>query len=162
MEKFATFTVLFDRIATVLHTKLGVSKELLPDNNIPLQTLETLAIWDTGASGSCITAKAVQELGLIPFSKLRVLTASGEVIQNVYKVCFHLPHNVSINLSVTEVPALQNKFEASVGMNIISRGDLAISNFDGRTCLTFRMPSQARTDYTGTVDEAGNVLAPNS
>lgn len=157
MEDVSTFTVVYDRIATVLHTKLGISKEVLPETSDDIEIMETIAIWDTGASGSCITSKAVQLLGLIPYSKLRVLTASGEVYQNVYKVCFHLPHKVSINLPVTEVPALQNKFEALVGMNIISKGDLAISNYDGRTCLTFRMPSQARTDYSGTVDATGKL-----
>ncbi len=130
---------------------MSVSKELLVGSSGNPDMMEMQAIWDTGASGSCITSKVVKELGLIPYSKLRVLTASGEVFQNVYKVCFHLPHDVSINLTVTEVPGLQNKFEALVGMNIISMGDFTISNFEGRTCLSFRMPSQERTDYTGTV-----------
>jgi hypothetical protein len=150
VEDSKTFTVLFDRIVTIPHTKLSVSKELLVGSSGNPDTKGMQAIWDTGASGSCITSKVVKELGLIPYSKLRVLTASGEVFQNVYKVCFHLPHDVSINLTVTEVPGLQNKFDALVGMNIISMGDFTISNFEGRTCLSFRMPSQARTDYTGT------------
>lgn len=71
-------------------------------------------------------------------------------MQNVYLLCFHLPNNLSINLSVTEVPALPHKFEALIGMSIISHGDFTISNFEGCTCLSFRMPSTARTDYTGT------------
>jgi predicted aspartyl protease len=150
VEELKTFSVLFDQIVKIPHTKLSVSGELLlGDNSLP-DLMEMQAIWDTGASGSCITTNVVKTLGLIPYSKLRVLTASGEVFQNVYKVCFHLPHDVSINIPVTEVPALQNKFGALVGMNIISMGDFTISNFEGRTCLSFRMPSQARTDYTGT------------
>jgi predicted aspartyl protease len=158
----SAFTVLFDRVANVIHTKLGVSEEVSETNLKDVHTFETHAIWDTGASGCCVTTKVVQELGLKPSSKIKVLTAAGEVIQNVYLICFHLPNNLSVNLPVTEVPSLPNKFEALIGMSVISHGDLAISNFDGRTCLTFRMPSQARTDYTGTVNEAGNALAPIS
>ena len=158
----SAFTVLFDRVANVIHTKLEVSEEVSDTNLHQVRTYETHAIWDTGASGCCVTSKIVSELGLKPSSKIKVLTAAGEVIQNVYLMCFHLPNNLSINLPVTEVPALPHKFEALVGMSVISHGDLAISNFDGRTCLLFRMPSQARTDFTGTVDGAGNAIAPIS
>ncbi|MBP8073444.1 MAG: retroviral-like aspartic protease family protein [Bacteroidia bacterium] len=146
----SAFTVLFDRVTNVIHTQLGISDEASEANVQQIKTYPTYAIWDTGASGCAITSKVVAELGLKPTSSVRVFTATGEVMQNVYLLCFHLPNNLSINLSVTEVPALPHKFEALIGMSIISHGDFTISNFEGRTCLSFRMPSQARTDYTGT------------
>jgi predicted aspartyl protease len=146
----SAFTVLFDRIANVIHTQLGISEAVSEDIVQSVEMYETHAIWDTGASGCCITSKVVADLGLLPSSKIKVLTAAGEVFQNVYLICFHLPNNLSINLPVTEVPSLPNKFEVLVGMSVISHGDLAISNFEGRTCISFRMPSIARTDYTGT------------
>lgn len=144
----SAFTVLFDRVTSVIHTKVGLSEEVSEESLNDVRMIETVAIWDTGASGCCITTKMVKELGLEPYRKMKVLTAAGEVLQNAYMVCFHLPNNLSINLSVTEVPSLPHQFEALVGMSIMSHGDLAISNFEGRTCISFRMPSQARTDYT--------------
>ena len=35
-----------------------------------------------------------------------------------------------------------------VGMDILSKGDIAISNFDGHTTFTFRMPSQEEVKYS--------------
>jgi hypothetical protein len=51
---------------------------------------EINAIWDTGATGSAITTKVVQELGLIPTGKAQVSTANGLAIQNTYTIryCF--------------------------------------------------------------------------
>lgn len=146
----SAFTVLFDRVANVIHTKLDISEEVSEENIHQVRAYKTHAIWDTGASGCCITSKVVQDLGLEPYAKMNVLTAAGEIMQNAYLVCFHLPNNLSVNLRVTEVASLPNKFEALIGMSVISHGDFTISNFEGRTCLSFRMPSKARTDYTGT------------
>lgn len=124
-------------------------------NEDPIRTFETNAIWDTGATGCCITPKVVQMLGLKPYSKASVLTAGGQKYQNAYKVCFHLHNNVSMNIAVTEVATLRGDVEALIGMNVISLGDFTISNFADRTCMTFRMPSLETTDYTGTVDRGG-------
>jgi hypothetical protein len=38
-------------------------------------------------------------------------------------------------------------FGAIIGMDIISRGDSAITNYNGKTWLTFRIPSLFGTDY---------------
>lgn len=40
-------------------------------------------------------------------------------------------------------------------ISVIFHGDLTVNKFEGRTCISFRMPSQARTDYTGRVDVYG-------
>jgi hypothetical protein len=34
-----------------------------------------------------------------------------------------------------------------IGMDIISLGDFAISNFDGKTQFSFRIPSQRHVEY---------------
>lgn len=109
--------------------------------------LPTFAIWDTGANGSCITPFVVQALGLKSFQKAYVHTAAGEAIQDVYEVCIHLPNGVSVNVQVTEIPSLSNDFEALIGMNIIGLGDFAVSNFEGLTQMTFRVPSVEHADY---------------
>lgn len=110
--------------------------------------LPTLAIWDTGANGSCITPIVVKALGLKSFQKAYVHTGAGEAIQDVYEVCIHLPNNVSVNVQVTEIPYLSDDFEALIGMNIIGLGDFAVSNLEGRTQMTFRVPSVQHADYT--------------
>ena len=55
-----------------------------------------------------------------------------------------------ITEQVTECDELSNdgSVGALLGMNIISTGDFAVSNYRGRTKFTFRSPSIAHVDYT--------------
>lgn len=50
MEDVSTFTVVYDRIATVLNTKLGISNEVLPETSDDIEIMETIAIWETGVA----------------------------------------------------------------------------------------------------------------
>ncbi len=34
-----------------------------------------------------------------------------------------------------------------IGMDIISNGDFAVSNYDGKTYFSFRLPSQEHVEY---------------
>lgn len=39
------------------------------------------------------------------------------------------------------------EFDVLIGMDIITRGDFAISNFNGKTLFSFRSPSVASVDF---------------
>lgn len=41
-------------------------------------------------------------------------------------------------------------------MDVITKGDFAISNYDGKTVFTFRIPSIAVTDYIQELSDAVN------
>lgn len=111
------------------------------------------AIWDTGASGSAITKYVAKELGLIPTGRTIVHTASGEVEQNTYLVDIGLPNAVKVNgLIVNEVPALFGHAEVLIGMDIITLGDFSITNFNGKSCMSFRIPSLHEIDYAKNPD----------
>ena len=62
------------------------------------------------------------------------------------KVCFR-------SLRVTEGD-LPGDVEVLIGMDIIGSGDFAISNKDGKTAFSFRMPSLERIDF---VEQAKNL-----
>ncbi len=40
-----------------------------------------------------------------------------------------------------------NKVGIIIGMDIINQGDMTISNFQGKTSLTFRTPSKGNIDF---------------
>ena len=106
------------------------------------------AIWDTGASGSAITTKVVKELGLVPTGMANVTTANGEVIQNTYTLDIGLPNEVLIQgIIATEVSALASGCDALIGMDVITLGDFSITNHNGLTCMSFRVPSAHEIDY---------------
>ncbi len=50
-------------------------------------------------------------------------------------------------VQVTECPDIAGQFGAIIGMDVITLGDLSITNLNGQTWMTFRIPSYAATDY---------------
>jgi predicted aspartyl protease len=106
------------------------------------------AIWDTGATGSAITKKVAQKLGLIPTGMAQVSTANGIATQNTYTINIGLPNHVVIqNVIVTEIDALSAGCDALIGMDVITIGDFSITNHQGITCMSFRLPSSHELDY---------------
>ena len=68
-------------------------------------------------------------------------------LQNVYKINLSLPNNVLLNdVIVTEVPMI-SQADMLIGMSVINRGDFSVSNYNGKTILSFRIPSLADADY---------------
>ena len=45
-----------------------------------------------------------------------------------------------------------------VGMNIIGMGDFSITNFNGETTMTFRVPSLEKNDYVSEIAEHNKML----
>ena len=62
-------------------------------------------------------------------------------------VNLYLPNNVAVaGVLAARMPSMHG-FSAIVGMDVITRGDLAITNCSGATCMTFRVPSIQRIDF---------------
>lgn len=107
------------------------------------------ATWDTGASVSCISRSLVEKMELEPDGMERIVTPSGSPVVDWYYVDVMLPHHVIVpNVVVCEAELDQQGFDMLIGMDIILRGDFAISNVENSTVFTFRMPSKERADYT--------------
>ncbi len=141
----SAFTYKANGIANVLlsEVKVSANKELFKD----AKEEQFYGIWDTGASNTAISSKVVQACGLIPTGKATINTANGENIVNTYIVDIGLPNNVNINgVQVTEFTAVEGS-DLLIGMDIMGLGDLAISNYDGKTTFSFRVPSVKCTDY---------------
>lgn len=104
------------------------------------------ALWDTGATGTVITKKIVDDLGLKQIGITKVFHGDGSTDQPVYYINIMLPHRVGFSY----VRATEGKltgFDVLVGMDIIVKGDFAITNSDGRTTFSFRIPSETCIDF---------------
>lgn len=111
--------------------------------------LPVQAQWDTGATGTCISRELVQKLGLQPTGKVRVSTPSGLGVMNKYLINLILNNEVRIqNLIVMDSEIGKQGIDVLIGMDIISLGDFAVSNYDGRTQFSFRIPSQEHVQYS--------------
>lgn len=110
--------------------------------------LPVKAQWDTGATGTCISREVVSQLGLQPTGMINVQTPSGIGTMNKYMVNLILNNEVKImNLIVMDSEIGNQGIDVLIGMDIISIGDFAVSNFEGKTQFSFRMPSQEHVEY---------------
>ena len=147
--------VLINEVKITKATSLPKISEVLPIEDYDFK--EYKAIWDTGATGSVITEKVVEELDLKPTGMVIVSTASGETIANTYIVNIWLPNKVVFyDLKVTE-GNIQGETEVLIGMDIISSGDFAVTNYDDKTVFTFRHPSAARIDFVKNIRQERTV-----
>lgn len=118
----------------------------------PFPILKKQALWDTGATGSLITPQTAQELNLIPTGTTNLVHDGGQEQRNTYIVNIFLPNKVAIwGAVVAESGNIFGGFDAIIGMDIITMGDMAITNCNDQTCMSYRVPSITQIDY---VEEA--------
>lgn len=112
-----------------------------------ITTSDYKALWDTGAQATCITEQIATDLNLTPVTFKRVKGAyGGETTRPAFRVCLYLPNMVVIeNLLVTQAEI--GGADVLIGMDVIVRGDFAVSNFNGVTTFSFRCPSGGSIDF---------------
>lgn len=105
------------------------------------------SLWDTGATISVLSEHVVNELGLESEGYINVSHAGGESQDvPIYYANILLYNNVYVeNLRVGLMPA--RSLDVIVGMDIINRGDFAVSNRNGATSFSFRVPSVEDFDF---------------
>lgn len=148
MEKQSkSFTLKAKGILRVLQTECGVCKAFDPlSGEVHPKIEKFIGLWDTGATGTVISNECAEKLDLKPISKTKVYHADGESIVNVYLINIFLPNQVAFPfIKVTE--GKLNGTDLLIGMDIISKGDFAITNFGNETIFSFRVPSTQRIDF---------------
>lgn len=112
------------------------------------------AIWDTGATKSVITQRVVEHGKLQPIGMVNVHTVSGTNQSPVYLVAIGLPNNVWFFDTRVSVGVLTPDIDVLIGMDVISRGDLAITCKDGKTTFSFQCPSSNHIDFVKSIEGA--------
>ncbi|MGH8128276.1 MAG: retropepsin-like aspartic protease [Gammaproteobacteria bacterium] len=109
------------------------------------------AVWDTGAMACVISQQVVDACKLKPIGMTQVRGVHGVKTAEIYLVSVYLPSHVCcVNVKVTKGD-LGDGPQILIGMDIISRGDFAITTEHGKTVMSFRMPSVKCIDF---VEEA--------
>ncbi len=105
------------------------------------------AIWATGAMGTVITQKVVDECVLSPTGVVEVQTAAGKTKVNSYLAHVWLPNKIVVSDVQVTFGELGRGVDVLIGMNIIGKGDFAVTNKDEKTVFSFRIPSVEHIDF---------------
>jgi hypothetical protein len=154
------FTSQCDRLAKALMTPAWLCPAFDPRiQGLPQNLKQFTALWDTGATHSFITDRVVAECGLQPIGIATTKTASGLYSSSRFLVGIMLPNNVGFpTIPVAQV--IVPDADVLIGMDIITRGDFAVTNKGGQTTFTFRFPSTTRLDFVKEFHAAASNNAP--
>lgn len=165
LSKIKALTLPYNRISDVIACSVNVSfpKSLLSEGQAEVKD-DFIAIWDTGAMASAVTELAALKLGLIQTGVKQISGLGGTLDKKIYLVDILLPNHILLeNHPVTEIDNPKDKdgnklepFGMLIGMDIISMGDFSVTNFEGKTVMSFRVPSMHKicyvTEYKRRVD----------
>jgi len=114
----------------------------------PAGMVEANALWDTGASRSLIRPEIAAKLNLKSISKTFMDTPSDKSVpSNVYLINVFLPNRAKI-MYIQALEGTPNSCDMLIGMDVIALGDFAVTNLNGKTMFSFRMPSMTEIDFT--------------
>ena len=144
MNGYSAFTYHGNFALSELSTPVQVFPPLVPETFVPKNYT---AIWDTGATSSCITQRIVDDLGLQSVGSQRLSTANGFVMSNTYLVAFMLPNNTLVENVLASCADLSPDTDVLIGMDIITLGNFAVSTYENSTWFSFVIPSTGHVDY---------------
>lgn len=149
IPKFKSFTVHYGGRTNKLPVETLISNHLTPgvDLSIAAQNAKKyIGIWDTGATNSVISQKVVNECGLIPTGMALVQSATGSSQCETFLVSVFLPNKVVFPF-IRATKGVLAGCDVLIGMDIISEGDFAITQNEGKTTFSFRIPSMKKIDF---------------
>jgi hypothetical protein len=143
-----SFTVTAQKRLSVLSTEARIAAAFDPKSPpAAVNYAKFIAIWDTGATNTVITANVVAACGLKPVGMTKVRTAGGERDCEVYLVNVALPNGVGFaGVRVTK-GELGTGADVLIGMDIIGGGDFAVTGAGGKTVFSYRYPSVEHIDF---------------
>ncbi len=141
-----SFTISYEGKADVLSSSVFIQAAFDPDYP-PTDPPETFrSIWDTGATNSVINENVVTQCQLRSTGVTDAYTAQGRHRTETYLVGVTLPNRVTFpSLRVSK--GFLHDFDVLIGMDIIGQGDFAVTNKDGNTVFSFRIPSLETIDF---------------
>lgn len=106
------------------------------------------AVWDTGAMRTAISFSVLKDIRLVRIGSVVVNGVHSRTISPVVIANIRLSNNIlfdKLGIIVCDLPA---RIDVLLGMDIITRGDFAVSNTCNETFLSYRKPSQRKIDFT--------------
>ena len=137
---YRAFTIDYHGKSNKLRTQITISNGE--------RSITGTALWDTGATTTCISESVAQQLSLVPTGMMNIQTPSSTKSVNTYLVNVGLPNHLNVNdVQVCDTDIGKQGLEMLIGMDIITLGDFSVSNYNDKTVFTFRVPSKEKNDF---------------
>ena len=104
-------------------------------------------LWDTGATNTIISRNIADALGLEPIQKAMIAGIGGNVEAYTYKISLYFAKEGAWIKDLEVLACDLEDNDIIIGMDTITRGDLAITNKNGETWFSFRIPSQEHIEF---------------
>lgn len=148
----------------VLKNDIIITEAFDPKSGLPAPVeKQFIGIWDTGASGSVINSRVVNELNLKPSGKMWCHAVGDKGLVNkyladTYSINIGLPNKVVI-MGVVAAKGEIGGGDVLIGMDVIGIGDFAVTNTNNKTTWSFRTPSVQEIDFVkGTGKDSSLVV----
>jgi hypothetical protein len=140
--EYRGLTVTYDCIVDDLITPATVLPPAAEDRAAGTEPLEVMALWDTGATGSCIKPRLKDRLNLSldANNTVRLSGIGGEVQVFMALVNIRLIPNAEIVSHPVSIVDFPGDADILIGMDIIGMGDFAVCNAEEKTSFSFAMP----------------------
>ena len=151
MVKLKTYTAIYNDVQ-----KSIIIPAILERNN---RVAKVRALVDTGAVASYAMQCVVDGLGFPKTGNIyQVKFGENEAIRESVTANLILSSDISfINEEFTVIKDSNRDYDAIIGMNILSRTDFSISNYNGHTVFSFRCPPQEEIKYGDVLDHEADV-----
>lgn len=110
-------------------------------------------LWDTGATNTVVSQKIVDELKLQPIGMTQAFTPQGYHNTPTYLIDLFFKDSKLKFAPVRVTLGKLSNCEVLIGMDVIGFGDLAVTNKDGNTVVSFRAPSFHVVDYVQIMEQ---------
>ena len=116
------------------------------DGNVEYCEAENV-LWDTGATNTIISKNIAEALKLNPIKKAVISGIGGSIEAQTYNISLFFPAE-GVWIKDLEVMACDlEDNDMIIGMDTITQGDFAITNKNGETWFSFRLPAEEHIEF---------------
>ena len=134
----SAFSQTYKGRSSEIRSSIGIASSLQDQKEAARR--QFTAIWDTGANATSISNRVAKSLALVAIDHVSVETANGKCDAPIYLIDVILPNGHSVKC-IEAMGTNLNVCDALIGMDIITQGDMLITNAPN-TRFEFRLPSR--------------------
>jgi hypothetical protein len=141
--EYRAFTIEYEELTSEISTPVRLEPLYTTDKKLLGAQIEIEALWDTGATMTCIKPSLRDRLKLRPSELVESITMSGiggDVEADGALVTIWLTPNFAVEFCPVYIADFPGEEELLIGMDIITMGDFAVCNAGGKTSFSFAIP----------------------